>query len=139
MRSVRSIAVLAIISILAGFLSISCDEDNGAWYTFFYMEIDSLSAPAEVMQTDTLRVTFYSKPMGCCYNFYRYEPLYGKFRENTLRIRMIGRETHNLLCACLPRAIEMEYEVTSMLTGYYYIEVVQPDGSILRDSVLVYR
>ncbi len=139
MSSVRSIAALTIASILASVFLISCDEDNGAWYTFFYMEIDSLSAPAEIMQTDTLHITFYSVPMSCCYNFYRYEVPGLVFSDNTLRIWIIGRETHNLACASLPRVIEMEYEVTSMLAGYYYIEVVQPDDSVLRDSVLVYR
>lgn len=139
MSSVRSIAALTIASILASVFLISCDEDNGAWYTFFYMEIDSLSAPAEIMQTDTLHITFYSVPMSCCYNFYRYEVPGLVFSDNTLRIWIIGRETHNLACASPPRVIEMEYEVTSMLAGYYYIEVVQPDDSVLRDSVLVYR
>jgi len=103
------------------------------------MKIDSLSAPAEILQTDTLRITFYSEPMTSCFNFHRYNLPGVDFTDNSLRIRIIGRERHNLPCMSLPRVIEMEYEVTSMLAGYYYIQVYQPDGAVLRDSVLVNR
>jgi hypothetical protein len=139
MKSVRLFIVLSIISILICLFMTSCDEENGAWYTFFRMEIDSLSAPGEIMQTDTLRITYYSVPMSCCYNFYRYDIIPGDFMENRLRLQIVGRETQNLACACLPRVIEMEYEVYNMLAGEFYIEVIQPDDSTIRDTVLVNR
>jgi len=136
MKSGRSFIALSLVSVLACIILASCEDETGAWYTFFHMEIDSLSAPAEIMQTDTLEITFYSVPMGCCYNFYRFDT---DLRDNRLRIQTIGRQTHNILCACLPRVIEMVYEVDNMLTGYFYIEVLQPDDSVLLDSVLVHR
>lgn len=139
MKAGRWLAVLVLVSAFACILLTSCDEEEGYWYSFFHMKIDSLSAPAEIMQTDTLRITFYSEPLDCCHNFYRYDNVLDYYIENTLYIRIYGSVTHNLLCMCLPRIIEMEYEVTQMLTGYFYIEVLQPDGSSLIDSVLVYR
>lgn len=141
MISVRSLVALALVSLLTCSVLSSCDDESGVWYTFFHMEIDSLSAPAEVMQTDTLRITFYSVPMDCCYSFHRYLVTNVDFMDNTLRIRIIGKQAHNIPCVCEwpGRVNEMEYEVTSMLVGYYYIEVEQPDDSVLRDSVLVNR
>jgi hypothetical protein len=139
MKSLRALIALSFISVLACTIFSSCDEGNGSWYTFFHMEIDSLYTPGEIMQTDTLHITFYSVPMSCCYNFYRYDIIPGDFMENRLRLQIIGRETHNLACACLPRVIEMEYEVYNMLAGEFYIEVIQPDDSTIRDTVLVNR
>jgi hypothetical protein len=139
MRYGRSFIALVLVSILVCVFSASCEDETGPYYTFFYIEIDSLSAPAEIMQTDTLEIAFYSVPLSCCYNFYRFDTPDIIEMDNCLHIRMIGRETHNLLCSCLPRVIEMDYEVVQMLTGYFYIEVMQPDGSALLDSVLVYR
>jgi len=139
MKSVRSFIAVSIVTMIVCIAFASCEDESGAWYTLFTMKIDSLSAPAEVLQTDTLRITFYSEPMSCCYNFYRYDLPGVDISDNTLRIRITGRKTHNLPCSSLPRVIEMEYEVTSMLAGYYYIQVYQPDGSVLRDSVLVDR
>lgn len=138
MKSGRSFIALSLVSVLSCIILASCEDETGMWFTFFHMEIDSLSVPTEIMQTDTLEITFYSVPMDCCYSFYRFN---ADLSDNRLRIQIIGRQVHNMACACAwpGRINEMVYEVDNMLTGYFYIEVLQPDDSVLLDSVLVHR
>ena len=141
MKSKQTFMIPALVLIVAIVVLASCEDETAPYYTFFPMEIDSLSAPAEIMQTDTLRITFYSVPMSCCRSFYRFEYPPTIFLENYLYLQIIGKQLHGIPCECAPpgRVNEIGYEVTQMLTGYFYIEVLQPDGSSLIDSVLVYR
>ena len=114
----------------------SCEDSTGPGYSVFHIMVDGLSIPDEIMQTDTLRIVFYATLPSCCYNFHRFEFTTG---ENSLSVKMMGRRRFNLTC-CAPRKhIEETFMVDQLLTGYYYIEVLQPNLISLIDSVLVLR
>jgi hypothetical protein len=132
--------ILAIALYSACAFFVACEDSSGPssdiCWTYFHMKVDSLSVPSEIMQTDTLRIEFYSTPYDGCKKFHRF--IHNQ-EHNNLRIFLIGMELWNVGCYSPPRVIDVGFTVRKTYTGRFYIEVIEPDGSKMIDSVLVLR
>lgn len=124
-----------IVIIVSSFI-VSCEDSSGPYDTYFHMKVDSISIPEEIMQTDTLEILFYATLPSCCYNFHRFD---ARGDLNLLNMKLIGSLRHNIPCCTAIKYIEKTYTVDELLTGYFYIEVKQPDNSSIIDSVFVLR
>jgi hypothetical protein len=125
-----------LIVIIACLFIASCEDNSGPYTTYFHMRVDSISMPEEVMQTDTLEIMFYATLPSCCYNFHRFE---AQGYDHQLNIKMIGKLRHNIPCCTAMKYIEEVYRLDGLLTGYFYVNVEQPDKTSIIDSVLILR
>lgn len=89
-----------------------------------------------MLQTEILDITFYITFKSSCYNIHSFETSYD---THVLRVKLIGEIQHGISCLDLAIREEKILPLIGFPTGMSYIEVLQPDGTILEDSVLVLR
>ena len=124
------------IAITVSIISIvSCDDDPLKPYsTKYHMSVDSISAKDTIQSTETLNITLYYTLYSSCEKF---EWVETNLESDTLSIKLIGTKQHNVSCA---ENIVIDYTylpITGLVSGTYYLEVLQPEGSSLVDSVFV--
>jgi vesicle coat complex subunit len=114
---------------------VSCDDDPLEPYsTNYHMSVDSIAAKDTIHSTEILEITLYYTLYSSCENF---ELVETDLESDTLSIKLIGTEQHNVSCA---DNIVHDYTylpITGFSSGTYYLEVLQPKGSSLIDSVFV--
>jgi hypothetical protein len=105
-------------------------EDNT-----FVVEVDSIEVPSSVQSTDTLDLRLFGTigPNGC-HQFDHYE---ASRTSSSLVLKVIGQRKEGG-CTDMIVTLDREYRVSPPLDGsVFVINIKQPDGSLLRDSVEV--
>ncbi|MCK4312043.1 MAG: hypothetical protein KAW88_04845 [Candidatus Cloacimonetes bacterium] len=126
--------IIILIGIL--FSIFSCTEPDYESYTFI-IPVDSLLIPDSIVLNDTLEIRFFGTiGNNGCYSFEKFESIE---QQTSIQLTAIGKFTGAGVCTCVMVDLEESYFVTPSITGQYYIEVLQPDKTVLRDSVLVIR
>ena len=114
---------------------VSCDDDSLKPYsTTYHMIVDSIAAKDTIHSTEVLGITLYYTLYSSCENFKWVET---SRDSDTLSMKLIGTKQHNVSCA---ENIVHDYTylpITGFISGKYYLEVLQPEGSSLIDSVFV--
>jgi len=138
MKLSKLIIIYTIIIVLVSISIASCDDDQPMkpYETKYHIYVDSLYLQNEVLQTEILDITFYITFKSSCYNFHSFETSYD---SRVLKVKLVGEIQHQVSCLLLVRCEEKTLPITGFPTGMSYIEVLQPDGTILEDSVLVLR
>jgi vesicle coat complex subunit len=113
----------------------SCDDDPLEPYsTNYHMSVDSIAAKDTIHSTEILEITLYYTLYSSCENFAWVET---DLESDTLSIKLIGTEQHNVSCADNIVHDYTHLPITGFSSGTYYLEVLQPKGSSLIDSVFV--
>ena len=139
LREQRYAIALCLMSLFGA--CISCDQEDRWVTTYAMVAVDSLLVPAQASTSDTLCVRFESdRCHSCCWQFDRFE-----VERDSLSIRFVlwGKDTRLREgqgdCRNLPGChwLDEEYCLQDVFPGMLHIAVLQPDGSVLRDSVLI--
>lgn len=126
--------IIILIGIL--FSIFNCTNLDYESYTFI-IPVDSLVIPDSIVLNDTLEIIFFGIiGNNGCYSFERFESIE---QQTSIQLTAIGKFTGAGVCTCEVVCLEESYFVTPLLAGQYYIEVLQPDNTVLKDSVLVIR
>jgi len=124
--------------IAAGFIialnSCAVVPDNG--FVNFRINVDSTSYPENILIGDTLIIKLYGT-VGTdgCSQFSNFESA-----EEPLKLDLTiwGKREDQAACPAVMVYLNgLEYKTISGKVGVYKINIHQPDGSILRDSVIV--
>lgn len=111
----------------------SCDDTIEIEY--YKVKIDTLTVQDTIQVTDTLKISLKGLiGKDGCYSFHRYESY--KY-NNMLDLTIWGK--HEKLTACTLALVYLDdiYRVFPVSQGNFYININQPDGSVLKDSVNV--
>lgn len=124
--------------IFAGTLIISCGNEGptGPYWTSYHIYVDSIRVQDEVQQTEMLDIYFYFLLPSSCHIFDSFET---SFDANTLTVKLIGKEQHKVPCDGMIYYKEKILPIIGFPTGMCYIEILQPVGTNLVDSVNVWR
>ena len=129
----KSLTALILLSLFF----VSCDETDdpvGPYWTYFHSSVDSINCPVDIQHTDTLHISFYISYPSCCYWFYRFD---ASTSSNNLTVKAIGKQRHNIACCMAAKQLIEIYSLDQLSAGILYIEVLQPRGTSIIDSVLV--
>ena len=125
--------IIAISVLIISF--VSCDDDPLKSYsTNYHMSVDSIAAKDTIQSTEILSITLYYTLYSSCENFKWVET---GIDSDTLSIKLVGTKQHNISCADNIVHDYTSLPITGFISGQYYLEVLQPDGSSLVDSVFV--
>ena len=114
---------------------VSCDDDPLKPYsTSYHMSVDSIAAKDTIHSTEILDTTLYFTLYSSCENYKWVETNRDSY---TLSIKLIGTKQHNVSCAANIVHDYTYLPITGFISGKYYLEVLQPEGSSLIDSVFV--
>lgn len=102
----------------------------------FQVRMDSVKLAKNVARTDTLKAFLWGTIGNTtCYQFARYESTRDSFE---VRIKVFGRYTPSSTCS--PTAVQLRqaiYRIYPVYPGKFTVYLLQPDGSMLRDTSLV--
>ena len=114
---------------------VSCDDEPLKPYsTNYHMRVDSIAAKDTIHSTEILEITLYYTLYSSCEKF---EWVETDLESDSLSIKLIGTEQHNVSCAYNIVHDNTNLPITGFSSGTYYLEVLQPMGSSLIDSVFV--
>jgi hypothetical protein len=122
---------LALLIFLLGCTTES--ETNGIQ---FVVKVDSISHPSSAAITDTITLRVFGTigPDGCHF-FSHFED----YRQS-LRLDLTvwgGRSSANACTQMMVYLDGKEYKFPAAMRGWYSIYIYQPDGSVLRDSIII--
>jgi hypothetical protein len=103
----------------------------------YIIAVDSIQAPAELLLGDTLVIRFWGEigPDGC-HTFDRFESLFG---PGTLDVTVWGLNSGGPACPAIYTTMDgTPLRVVPPGRGLTEIRVRRPDGSALRDTVMVH-
>ena len=131
------LAGLFILGLYSSCCFISCTKKNVPSVTYFIVRVDSISVPDSIPRTDTLRVKFYGTiGNDGSYSFDRFE---AERSAHNLSLAVWGRRTDmDLAPQVLIELRGKEYPVSTLYPGLFKINILQPDSTYLRDSVVVH-
>ncbi len=128
--------ITAILGYMVLFTSCVKFEDEEEQYTYFLIEVDSISLADTMTITDTLFISFYGT-VGTdnCYSFSHFYP---EINLDTIDVEVWGKQAPVENCTSDTIYLEGEQlQVFNFFEGTYFVHVKQPDGSILTDSLTV--
>lgn len=134
----RAVVTSMLLVAAAVFVAASCadlggDETGGRAYI---VTVDSIQAPQELVLGDTLVIGFWGEigPDGC-HMFDRFESLFG---PGTLEVTVWGWNSGGPACPAIYVFMDgTPLRVVPPGRGLMEIRVRRPDGTALRDTVLV--
>ena len=128
--------IIILTSLCILFSIFNCTNLDYESYTFI-IPVDSLVIPDSIVLNDTLEIRFFGTiGNNGCYSFERFESIE---QQTSIQLTAIGKFTGAATCTSVMVYLEESYFVIPSLAGQYYIEVLQPDNTVLKDSVLVIR
>jgi len=133
MRKVNKLVYLIVILLLTLFTSSDCYKSR---YEYFIVRVDSLYAQSPISYNDTLNIYLYGF-IGSdgCYSFSHFEDERDSFRLN---LTVWGKyDVKALICPQMVVYLDKIYSVYPLYPGLFFIEIKQPDGSSLKDTVIV--
>lgn len=125
------IFLLLLASILLG-----CGTEPSRENELFIVKVDSIKHHKFYLVGDTIKIWFYGT-IGSdgCHSFYRFE---GKLQPLQLDLTVYGKKKQADVCPCVMVYLDgKEYRLIATQQGLFTINIYQPDGSVLRDSLLV--
>jgi hypothetical protein len=133
--------IITVLSVVFSLLVITwsgCKKDNGPQVEEFTIQIDSIVHPDTINFGEKLSIKFYGLvgPNGC-YEFDRLVPEY--FSEvNELAVECLGIHTFNDVCTEILVYMDgQELLVSDVPAGSLIIKGIQPDGSVISQTVFV--
>ncbi len=102
----------------------------------FIIKIDSLSRPgyAAIGDSVTIRLYGYIGPDGC-YSFSHFE---GYLQPLRLDLTVWGHHAESSVCTQVMIYMDgQEYKFPITEMGWFFINIHQPDGSVLKDSITI--
>ena len=133
MRKVINLTFFTTIILLTLFASINCQKSR---YEYFIVHVDSLYASSPISYNDTLKIHLYGF-IGSdgCYSFSHFEAERDSFRLN---LAVWGKhDVKAVICPLGAVPLDTIYQVYPLYPGLFNIEIEQPDGSVLKDTVTV--
>lgn len=129
------VSVLALVLMIA-----SCKKEDDLAGSDppreFQVRIDSVKLSKNVARTDTMKAFLWGTIGNTtCYQFSRYESERDSFE---VRVKVFGRYTPS--SSCSPSVVQLRqaiFRVYPVYPGKFTIYILQPDGSMLRDTSLV--
>lgn len=132
MKTIESLAVVALIAIVLS----SCTDLANDKYGDFRIKVDSTNHPGIVLVGDSLKIKLFGTvgPDGCS-QFSHFE---STEKPLDLELTIWGKREEQTACPAVMVYLNgLEYKTFAGKVGVYKISIHQPDGSILRDSVIV--
>ena len=126
-------AILGYMILFPSCLNLDNEEDES---TYFMIEVDSISLADTILTTDSLSISFYGTVgNNSCYSFYQFYP---QTLEDTIKIEVWGVLAPDEHCTDVIVTLEGEQlNVFNFDEGTYFVHVIQPDASLLTDSLTV--
>jgi hypothetical protein len=125
-----------IFAVLFPILMVSCSTEEETAPTLFTVKVDSLQHPSSVALNDTIAVHLFGTIGGDgCHSFSHFQDT-----KQSLQVDLTvwGKRTPADVCPAVMVYLDgREYTVIASQRGMLYINVHQPDGSTLVDSVQV--
>jgi len=102
------------------------------------IQVDSISVQDSVALDDTLICKFYGIiGPNLCYQFSHFE---SKINTERIEFKLWGEKTGDDNCATAISYLNGKAFKTELYSkGMYFLNVIQPDSSVLRDSVFIYQ
>ncbi len=130
--------ILSIIPfvLLNIFVMLGCGvETEEPEFDYFIVKVDSIKHQQSVLVGDTIVIHLFGT-IGTdgCHSFHRFEDY---VQPNQLDLTVWGKRARRSVCPDVMVYLNEKYKVVATQRGWYYIRIHQPDGSILRDSVIV--
>jgi len=123
--------------VLIGLITIfGCTTEPEKSAVQFIVRVDSISHQPSVPIGDTIVIQLFGT-IGSdgCHSFYRFED---SKQLNQLDLTIWGQRTLDNVCPAVMVYLDgKEYTVVATQEGWYFINIHQPDGTILRDSLIV--
>lgn len=113
-----------------------CTTDPDKRPIQFIVKVDSISHPSFATIGDTVAIQLFGTigPDGC-HSFSRFEDT---IQPMQLDLTVWGQRTPDHVCPTVMVYLDgKEYTVVVTQQGWYSINIHQPDGSILRDSLII--
>jgi hypothetical protein len=126
---------LMLLALFSGCKEKAVDIDNHSC-TEYRVQVDSISHLSYGATGDTLVLKFYGTvgTDGCC-SFSRFEATEQPLQ---LDLALWGARSNSEVCPCVMVYLNgRQYKARLNQQGWYKIYVHQPDGTLLRDSVIV--
>lgn len=126
-----------LLVILPFIIFFSCSTEPEKEYIYYLVNVDSIKHPQSVSLNDTITFKLYGT-VGSdgCHSFSHFESLTGPFEVD---LKVWGKVS-SLGSACPAVMVYLEgkeYKVAAKERGIYSIKIHQPDGSVLKDSVII--
>jgi len=102
----------------------------------FIVRVDSLTHSASVSVDDTIRLQLFGTigPDGC-HSFSHFETT---TTSSELHLTVWGERSEAQICPTVMVSLDgREYSTQASSPGWYFINIHQPDGTVLRDSIQV--
>jgi hypothetical protein len=133
----KAIGVTFLIVVLIFGLLFSCSQPSGNDFEFFKVKVDSLDIPASIPKDDTLFIGLYGMiGTNGCYEFSHFEAQKDTFE---LKLTVWGKyDLKAIVCPTVVVYLDTVYSVFPLYPGLFYIEIEQPDGLALKDSVTIW-
>lgn len=132
-----SILIMKIyyLSIVLLFVIILYSCDDTVEIEYFKVKIDSLTVQDTIQVTDTLKIRLLGViGNNGCYSFHKYET---NLYNNTMNLTIWGKLEKHDICTFEMVGLDDIFRVFPISQGKFYININQPDGSLLRDSVYI--
>jgi hypothetical protein len=122
--------VIALIFIPA------CSKPHVPSVNYFLVRVDSISIPDSISQTDTLKIKLYGT-IGNNGN-YAFDRFEAERSAHNLSLTVWGKYTKNDYATQALVFLNKEYPISTLYPGLFKINILQPDSTYLRDSVVVH-
>lgn len=132
----KKISIILFFLIFTFFL-IYCEKSfDPALDSTFHVKVDSVSVPNTIALNDTIVCKFWGiLGSNGCYQFWHFRALHD---SNRITISVWGYILKADICTCVMSQLNgKEYRMKPDLKGYYRIHILQPDNTVMKDSVLV--
>lgn len=125
-----------ILIIIPFVILLSCSTEPERHDVYYLIKADSIHHPSSVALNDTIVI----KPMGLagtdgCHSFSHFESLVSPLE---LDLKLWGKVSGaGGPCTAVLVPLDVEYRAKAKERGTFIIIITQPDGSLLKDSVIV--
>lgn len=128
--------VIVITSVLALIL-FSCSTEPTSVSYLFIVKVDSIAHPSAVRLNDTIAIQLFGTiGENGCYSFSYFD---ATLEPRTLDLAVIGEYTGETICPDVMVYLDgKEYRCVATEQGWFKVNIRQPEGEPLRDSLFVY-
>ncbi|MCK4420680.1 hypothetical protein KAW48_02695 [candidate division WOR-3 bacterium] len=131
MPKVRNVVFFIVVVIS---VSLTSCLKSDIEFEYFKVRVDGLNVPSSISHEDTLNIQLYGT-IGSdgCHSFSHFEAERDTFE---LKLAVWGKRDIKVgACPCIMVPLDTVYSVFPLYPGSFYIEIQQPDGSTLNDTV----
>lgn len=127
---------LTLFSVLVGIFIYSCSTGTDPEYSYFKVKVDSIQVPQDPVVGETINFKLFGTVGGDgCHSFAYFKE---DVSDNDSQLVVWGKRKNETACPAVMVYLRgKQYPVIAKITGYFKIEISQPDGTTLKDSVWV--